>query len=90
MTDIGYFSLLLAFVLSAYGVMASILGVRKSRMQWVASAENTVLAVAALLTLASIALVYALVSRDFHVQYVASYSSLRGPEPEKAAPMRSG
>ena len=75
MTDIGYFSLLLAFVLSAYGVMASILGVRKSRMQWVASAENTVLAVAALLTLASIALVYALVSRDFHVQYVASYSS---------------
>lgn len=41
----------------------------------VASAENAAQAVFGFLTLASIALIYALVSRDFQVEYVAQYTS---------------
>ena len=74
MNDIGYLSLVIAFGVAAYATLVPILGVRTGREELVRSAENAVLALFGLVTLASAALLYAFVTRDFSVRYVASYS----------------
>lgn len=75
MTDIGYFSLLVAFVVATYSAVVSILGTKTKKEELIASGENGVFAVGGLLTLTSAALIYAFITRDFGIQYVASYSS---------------
>lgn len=75
MIEIGTYSLLTALLLSAYSGLIAFLGIRSRNGEMVASAENAAQAVFGFLTLASIALIYALVSRDFQVEYVAQYTS---------------
>ncbi|MFQ5987634.1 MAG: heme lyase CcmF/NrfE family subunit [Dehalococcoidia bacterium] len=75
MADLGYVALVLAFAVSIYSAAASVLGKRSDRPELVASARNGVYAVFGLVTLASIALIYALLAHDFQVEYVASYTS---------------
>lgn len=75
MTDLGGMALLLALGVSLYSALATLLGKRWDRPEFVDSARNGVYAVAALLTLATISLLYALVTRDFQVEYVATTTS---------------
>lgn len=75
MGEIGYFSILLAFILSIYSVFVSLFGVKYERTDFTKSGEQSVFAVCGLLIIASIALFYALVTRDFQNEYVASYTS---------------
>ncbi len=75
MVEIGYFSLIFALMFAAYSGLSSIFGVKGQRGELVASSENAAIAVWGFLTLASVALVYALVSRDFQVEYVAQYTN---------------
>ncbi len=75
MVEIGYFSLIFALMFTAYSGLSSIFGVKGQRGELVASSENAAIAVWGFLTLASVALVYALVSRDFQVEYVAQYTN---------------
>ncbi|MCZ7665026.1 MAG: cytochrome c biogenesis protein CcsA [Thermoleophilia bacterium] len=75
MNQIGYTALLLAVVISAWGVVAPLIGVRTGRREFVKSGENAAYALGAVVTLASAALLYALVTRDFGVEYVYSYTS---------------
>ena len=75
MNEIGTYSLLTALLLSVYSGLIAFFGIRRRNGEMVASAENAAQAVFGFLTLASIALIYALVTRDFQVEYVAKYTS---------------
>jgi cytochrome c-type biogenesis protein CcmF len=75
MVEIGYFSLILALMFTAYSGLSSIIGVKGQRKELIASSENGAIAVLGFLTLASAALIYALVSRDFQIEYVAKYTN---------------
>ena len=75
MNEIGTYSLLTALLLSIYSGLIAFFGIRRRNGEMVASAENAAQAVFGFLTLASIALIYALVTRDFQVEYVAKYTS---------------
>jgi len=75
MTEMGFYSLLIAFLLAGYSALTSILGVRCLKERTIASSKNAAIAVFGFLTLASVAMIYALVTRDFQVEYVARYTS---------------
>ena len=75
MIEIGYYSILISLLLSAYCGLTSIVGVRIRRNDMIGSAENAGVAVFVFLTLAAGAMIYALVTRDFQIEYVARYTS---------------
>jgi len=74
LADLGYFSLALALVVALFSLLSAILGAR-GRPDLVAAARNGTLAVLGLTSLATAVLVYAFLSHDFSLEYVASYSS---------------
>ncbi|MBI5182825.1 MAG: heme lyase CcmF/NrfE family subunit, partial [Nitrospinae bacterium] len=75
MTEIGEFSIFIAFVVSIYAFIVSIIGTRRERRELLVSAENTIYIVCILIIIASSALIYAFVTRDFSIEYVYSYSN---------------
>ncbi len=75
MAEIGYIALLLALVAAIYSAIAFIFGAKKRHPALVDSARNSILAVCGLLSVSVAALVYALVTHDFQIEYVASYTS---------------
>jgi len=75
MADIGYVALLLALVASIYSAIAFIYGVGGSHRGLTDSARNGLLAVFGLVSISVAALIYALVTHDFQIEYVASYTS---------------
>ncbi len=75
MSTLGSFCLLLAFILSAYTVIAFVLGVKSKSRKWIKSGQNTVFAITGLLSLAVIVLIYAFIVHNFQIQYVAEHSS---------------
>ena len=75
MADIGYIALLLALVASIYSAIAFVLGEKGRYQALIESARNSLLAVYGLVSLSIAALVYALVTHNFQIEYVASYSS---------------
>ncbi len=74
MVAIGEFSIHLAFILSAYGVIAAIVGVALKEQKVIRSAENSTYGMVFLLTVASACLMHAFVTHNFEVQYVYHYS----------------
>ncbi len=81
MADVGYAALVLALVVAVYTAVAAVLGERRGYAELLESSRNGVIAVIGLVSLASVALLYALFSHDFRLAYVASYTDL-----ELAAP----
>ncbi len=77
--DVGQGGVVLALALAAYGLAATLAGLRWRVPQLLASARNANVGVAALLTLASLTLLYALVSSDFSLRYVWEVSSRAAP-----------
>src|SRR4030067_364662 len=75
MVDIGYVALVLSFALAAYGAGASFVAARSGQGDLWLSGRNAVWAVVALTSVASAALLYSLVTRDFSLRYVAEYTS---------------
>ncbi|MBI4537430.1 MAG: heme lyase CcmF/NrfE family subunit [candidate division NC10 bacterium] len=76
---IGEFSLFFALALAAYASIASWVGWRIQRGEWIRSGESALLAVCGLLTLSTAALTYALVTHDFSLAYVVHYSNRTQP-----------
>jgi len=74
MTTIGYFSLLSAAAISAYAWGMSVYGKLVNRKAIIASAERAAVAVGGLLFLSSASLMYAFLTHDFSLEYVANYS----------------
>jgi len=75
MENLGSLAILLAFSFSVYAIAGSIIGQWKRRPFLIASAERAVYAIFVLLSLASALLVYALLTSDFRLAYVASESN---------------
>ena len=75
MVDVGSLALVIGFVLALYAVGMSFFGVYSRRRDFIASAEHATLAVWGMATIAVAALVHALVTHDFNLEYVAHYSS---------------
>jgi cytochrome c-type biogenesis protein CcmF len=63
------------FMLSAYAIVAALLGVKRGRPGLVASAERSLLACAGLSTAAMFSLAFLLFKSDFRFEYVANYSN---------------
>jgi cytochrome c-type biogenesis protein CcmF len=75
MAEIGYGTILLALIVSAYATVAALVGQRRGRLELVQSARNGILAVAGLVTIAAAILLYLLLAPDFGVQYVYEHVS---------------
>ena len=75
MADIGSVLLALALVASAYSVVAFVVGERRKHRALVESARNSLLVTCGLVTLSVAMLLAALLTHDFGIDYVASYSS---------------
>ena len=75
MADIAYAVLFLAIVASLYSAVAFALGIRKRQTAFVVSAGNGIIAVCGLVSVSVAILLWALITHDFGIEYVASYSS---------------
>ena len=75
MMEIGFYSILIASFLSAYCGLALLVGLKGRRAEVIASAENAAMAVSVFLTLSAASLIYALITKNFQIEYVARYTS---------------
>ena len=85
METLGALSILLAFCLAVYAVVGSVVGALRHRPYLTKSAERAVYGVFLLLTVASGILVYALMTSDFRLAYVAARSNRAMPAMYKFA-----
>jgi cytochrome c-type biogenesis protein CcmF len=74
-TELGAFAIAFAFVVNLYGTIVAFRGGQKGRADLVRSAERSLFLGFGLLSIASFALLYAFLSRDFGIAYVTNYSS---------------
>ncbi len=75
MSEIGRLAIVLGFIVAIWGSAASILGGLRRDKALVASGTHAAYAFSALTGIAVLALLQLLLTRDFNVEYVASYSS---------------
>jgi cytochrome c-type biogenesis protein CcmF len=85
MAALGRICLLLALVVCAYGIGASLYGVRTGRVEFSESGRRSVYALAGILTVAFAVLEIAFLRNDFAFNTVASTSSRTTPEGYRAA-----
>jgi cytochrome c-type biogenesis protein CcmF len=79
MIEIGNLAVRMALATSIYSILASVVGARLRRSGWVASGEHAAHATFGLVSVATSVMVHALVTHDFSLKYVASYSSTTLP-----------
>jgi cytochrome c-type biogenesis protein CcmF len=77
--EIGTGALLVALGLALYGAVAAAVGGRRGQVALVESAQHAALGVFTLLTTAMLLLVYAFLTFDFSVRYVATNTNLGTP-----------
>ena len=75
MNEIGELCILLSLGISIYSTIVPILGIKRNREEYIASAENSIFVTAGLITISSAILTYAFLNRDFSIEYVANYSN---------------
>jgi len=75
LTTFGYQALGVSFVLSIYAALLYIWSSRRPSTALLNSAHRATIAVFVLTSISSLALLYALISRDFQIEYVAHYSN---------------
>src|SRR5438105_7651296 len=79
MGRLGTFALVLGLGLAVYGLIASVIGVRRSRPLLVESARTSAYSLLAVVAAANGAMLAAILSNDFRIQYVAENSSRATP-----------
>ncbi|MBZ2180528.1 MAG: heme lyase CcmF/NrfE family subunit [Acidobacteriota bacterium] len=79
MENIGALSILLAFCLTIFAIAASLVGAWKKKPFLIVSAERAVICVWGLVTVASGLLIYALMTGDYRLAYVAAHSNKAMP-----------
>jgi cytochrome c-type biogenesis protein CcmF len=73
--QLGQFALALAWVVTAYSVIASILGIRFKHDKLIASGRNAALGAAFCVTTAIACLGYLFIVSDFSIKYIAAHSN---------------
>jgi cytochrome c-type biogenesis protein CcmF len=71
----GQFALALAWVVTAYSVVASLLGIRLKNDKLIASGRNAALGTCASITTAIVCLGYLFAVSDFSIKYIAAHSN---------------
>jgi cytochrome c-type biogenesis protein CcmF len=79
MENLGYLALLFSFCLCVYGVVAALAGKLRHKPFLEVSAQRAVLAVWALVTIASFLLLYSILTDNFRLSYVAGRSNIDLP-----------
>ncbi len=74
-TNFGFGALIIAFMVSLYGVFAAIYGAQKKSQTWVDSARLAMLLTWPLLTVAALSLIYLLVTGHYEVEFVSTVTS---------------
>ena len=74
MATLGYYTLLLTFVVCSYAAGVSVAGARRGSRKLVESGIGAFHLVTALMTMASVLIVQAFVTDDFSIKYVSRYS----------------
>lgn len=77
--NLGFGALVIAFVLSLYGIGAAIYGARNHSAKWIESSRLSMLLTFPLIAAAALSLVYLLVNYQFQFEYVASVTSRSMP-----------
>ncbi|MEW6272935.1 MAG: heme lyase CcmF/NrfE family subunit [Thermodesulfobacteriota bacterium] len=75
MSEIGRLAVVLGLVVALWGIGASVLGALRRDARLIASGKHAAYAFSGLTGIAVVALLFLLLTRDFNVEYVASYSS---------------
>ena len=75
MTTLGSIALTVGFVVTVYAAIAGFVGGRRNIPELTESARNGVILYAVLTTVAMVAILYAMVTRDFSIKLVANQSS---------------
>ncbi|HVJ47690.1 heme lyase CcmF/NrfE family subunit [Desulfitobacterium sp.] len=75
MAEAGYFSLVLALMLSLYGIIVFIIAARRDNPIFLASAKGASLGVAFFSSVATFILLYFLMTGDYSIKYVYEYTS---------------
>jgi cytochrome c-type biogenesis protein CcmF len=73
--NVGYFALVLTFLLSIFGAVAAAYGATQKRPEWVESARHAMILTWPLLTLSSLALIALLIAGRYDIGFVASVTS---------------
>src|SRR5215468_3729102 len=73
--QIGQFALALAWVVTAYSIVASLLGIRLKNDNLIASGRNAALGTFASITTAIVCLGYLFAVSDFSIKYIAAHSN---------------
>src|SRR5687768_9221310 len=74
MSSLGYYLLLAAFVACAYATAISVAGARRRSRALIESGIGAFYLVAAIMAVASAVIIYAFVTGDYTIKYVARYS----------------
>ena len=79
LAEVGYGTLVIAWLLSVYAVGAAAYGAWRTRPEWIESARRAVLLIWPILTFALVSIVGLLLTNQFQVEYVASVTSRAMP-----------
>ncbi len=77
--EIGHFSVIVALVLSVFGMASSALALKTRNPDWARSGRMALTLIFALLSIGMLSLVYSFIVRDFSVLYVANNSNSKLP-----------
>jgi cytochrome c-type biogenesis protein CcmF len=69
--ELGYAATVVGFVLALYGAMAGVIGVRTGRADWLRTGERAAVGIWVLITACIALMLYAFLTFDFSVRYVA-------------------
>jgi cytochrome c-type biogenesis protein CcmF len=79
MAAFGTLTLLIALVVATYSGVISLIGARRGNRRFIESGRAGVYALAGVLGLSSVALIYAFVTHDYSIKYVQHYSDSSSP-----------
>ncbi len=77
--ELGFAAVWIALAMSVYGIIAAVVGLKQQKRALVDSAFQTIYVNFALMTIATVAMVYGLVTHDFSIAYVAQVGSRSTP-----------
>jgi cytochrome c-type biogenesis protein CcmF len=75
LANFGYGALVISLLISIYGIVAALYGLRQKSAAWIESARLAMLLTFPLVTLSALSLTYLLATAHFELEYVASVTS---------------
>jgi cytochrome c-type biogenesis protein CcmF len=73
--NLGFGALVIAFILSLYGIFAAIYGVQTKKTAWTESARLATLLIFVLISISALSIIYSLATSHYELDYVSSVTS---------------